>query len=117
MDRQTLRDWIHRYNGAGIAGLTDRRSPGRKPRLSAEQEAELIEIVERGPDPAEDGLVRWRRVDLQMLVERRFGVELHERTMGKILRRLGFSHISARPRHPQADAHAQETFKKTLPRW
>ena len=28
MDRQTLRDWVHRYNAEGIAGLSNRRTPG-----------------------------------------------------------------------------------------
>ena len=29
MDRQTLRDWVHRYNAEGIAGLCNRPAPGR----------------------------------------------------------------------------------------
>ena len=40
MDRQTLRDWVHRYNAEGLAGLTNRPSPGRRPRLTPEQKAE-----------------------------------------------------------------------------
>jgi transposase len=40
--------------------------------------------------------VRWRRIDLQRLIAERFGVAFHERTVGKILHQLGFSHISAR---------------------
>jgi hypothetical protein len=61
MDRQTLRDWdwVHRYNAEGLAGLSDRRRPGPRPRLSpeqeAEQEAELVTAVEQGPDPDRDG--------------------------------------------------------------
>src|ERR671932_2385779 len=91
MDRQTLRDWVHRYNAEGLAGLRDRRRPGRKPRLTAEQEAELATAVERGPDPDRDGVVRWRRVDLQALIQTRLAGRLHERTVGKLLRRLGFT--------------------------
>jgi transposase len=34
MDRQTLRDWVHRYNEEGIAGLSNRPPPGRSPKLS-----------------------------------------------------------------------------------
>src|SRR4051794_37573536 len=60
-----------------------------RPRLTAEQEAELVTAVERGPDPDRDGVVRWRRVDLRALIEARFAVRLHERTVGKVLRRLG----------------------------
>src|SRR5689334_3596362 len=115
MDRQTLRDWVHRYNEEGLAGLRDRPRPGRKPRLTPEQEAELATAVERGPD--RDGVVRWRRVDLQALIEARFAVRLHERSVGKVLRRLGFSRVSVRPRHPKTDAAAQEAFKKASPSW
>src|SRR5436189_2325480 len=117
MDRQTLRDWVHRYNEEGLAGLRDRPRSGRRPRLSPEQQAELAAAVERGPDPDRDGVVRWRRVDLQALIEARFAVRLHERTVGKVLRRLGFTRLSVRPRHPKADAAAQAAFKKPSPSW
>ena len=117
MDRQTLRDWVHRYNAEGLAGLHDRRRPGPRPRLSPEQEAELVTAVEQGPDPDRDGVVRWRRADLRALIEARFAVRLHERSVGKVLRRLGFARLSVRPKHPKADEAAQEAFKKTSPSW
>src|SRR4051794_12112077 len=117
MDRQTLRDWVHRYNAEGLAGLGDRPRSGRKPRLTAGQEAELVTAVEQGPDPDRDGVVRWRRVDLQALIEARFAVRLHERSVGKVLRRLGFARLSVRPKHPKADEAAQEAFKKASPSW
>src|SRR3954463_2848818 len=100
MDRQTLRDWVHRYNAEGLAGLRDRRRPGPRPRLTPEQEAALEGVVERGPDPDRDGVVRWRRVDLKALIEARYGVALHERSVGKVLRRLGSPRLSVRPKHP-----------------
>jgi transposase len=117
MDRQTLRDWVHRYNAGGLDALRDRHRSGRKPRLTPEQGAELAAVVERGPDPDRDGVVRWRRVDLKALIEARFAVRLHERTVGKVLRRLGFTRLSVRPRHPKADEAAQEAFKKASPSW
>src|SRR3954469_10685147 len=117
MDRQTLRDWVRRYNAEGLAGLRDRPRSGRRPRLTPGQEAELAAAVEQGPDPARDGVVRWRRVDLQALIEARFAVRLHERSVGKVLRRLGFTRLSVRPRHPKADEAAQEAFKKVSPSW
>src|SRR5918911_2892125 len=102
MDRQTLRDWVHRYNAEGLDGLRDRRRPGPRPRLTPEQEAELATAVERGPDPDRDGVVRWRRVDLKALIEARFAVRLHERSVGKVLHRLGLPPPSVRPQHPRA---------------
>lgn len=112
MDRQALRDRVHRYNAEGLAGLVNRPLPGRQPRLSAEQMCELAMIVEAGPDPAADGVVRRRRIDLCAVVERRFGVRLAERTMGAIPHRLGFVRLPARPRRPQSDAEAQAVYEE-----
>ena len=113
MDRQTLRDWVHRFNERGPDGLKDTWSKGRPSRLSASQRAELAQVVETGPDRAVHGVVRWRRIDLQRLIAERFGVAYHERTEGKILHQLGFRHISARPRHPAQDERIVAEFKKT----
>jgi len=113
MDRQTLRDWVHRFNALGPEGLIDNWTQGPKPRLSAEQLAEVAQIVEAGPDREKDGVVRWRRIDLKRVIAERFGVEFHERYVGKLLKTLGFSHISARPRHPVQDERVVEAFKKT----
>jgi transposase len=113
MDRQTLRDWVHRFNELGPDGLLDRHGGGTQPRLSKAQMAELDAIVEAGPDRAKDGVVRWRRVDLKRVIKERFKVDFHERYVGKLLKRLGFSHISARPRHPGQDVDIMEAFKKT----
>jgi transposase len=44
MDRQTLRDWVHRYNAAGLAGLRNLKSPGAGSKLTARQQAELAEV-------------------------------------------------------------------------
>jgi putative transposase len=116
MDRQTLRDWVHRYNAEGLAGLSNRRGGARPPSLDPGQVAELVCWLEAGPDPATDGVVRWRRQDLRTRIAGRFGVELHERTVGKYLAALGYRRLSVRPRHPKADPEAQEAFKKTSPR-
>ncbi len=116
MDRQTLRDWVHRYNEEGLDGLTDRHGEfGPKRFLSPGQEAEVAEWVRRGPDLAEHGVVRWRRADLAREIEARFGVVLAERSIGTVLRRLGFTRLVVRPRHPGQDAAAQASFRPALP--
>ena len=114
MDRQTLRDWVHRFNEQGPDGLKDDWWSGPTARLSAAQKSELATIVETGPDPKTDGVVRWRRVDLQRVIEARFGVTYGERHVGKLLKALGFSRMSARPRHPGQDERVIEAFKKTF---
>ena len=112
MDRQTLRDWVHRCNEEGLAGLTDRHGKsGPKRFLSPEQEACVAEWVRRGPDLAEHGVVRWRRVDLARAIEAGFGVVLAEGRISTVLRRLGFRRLVVRPCHPGQDAAAQASFK------
>ena len=112
MDRQTLRDWVHRFNASGPEGLIDNWTEGPKPRLSAEQLAQFAQIVEAGPDREKDGVVRWRRIDLKRVIAERFGVDFHPRYVGKLLKKLGFSHMSARPRHPAQDERIVEALKK-----
>lgn len=116
MDRQTLRDWVHRFNDEGAAGLVNRLPPGNPRRLTCEQETELDGIVEAGPAAAGLGhLARWRCADLKALIQARWGVSYHERTIGKLLDRLNFSHITTRPQHCRQDEAAMEAFKKTSP--
>lgn len=113
MNRQTLRDWVIRYNELGIAGLVSRHGGGPRPALSEAQMAELLVMVMKGPDPARDRVVRWRCADLRDEVERRFDVRVHENTIGVWLRRMRLTRLQPRPFHPRKDPAAQETFKKT----
>lgn len=113
MDRQTLGDWVHRYNADGVEGLKSRRAPGREPALSEQQKAELYELVVKGPDPARDQVVRWRCVDLQAVVAKRFSVDVHVHTISRWLNQLGLTRLQPRPVHPKKDPEAETTFKKT----
>jgi transposase len=118
MDRQTLRDWAHRFNQKGPAGLINGKAPGPIPKLSAEHKQELKRIVEIGPDLARDGVVRWRCVDLRRVIKERFDVDLDEVSIGRVLKELGFAHVSPRPQHPKQDPQAIAAFKKTFqPGW
>ncbi len=113
MDRQTLRDWVHRYNADGVDGLISRKPPGAAGKLSKAQMAELRALVLAGPDPKIHRVVRWRCIDLRNEVARRFSVTVPERTIGKWLRKLRLTRLQPRPYHPKRDVEAQEAFKKT----
>ncbi len=113
MDRQTLRDWVIRYNEHGLDGLCDCWGAGRPPRLGPEEQAELIRIVLAGPDPEADGVSAFTREDLVRICETRFGKGFHPASMGRFLKRLGFSRQKARPSHPQKDPAQAEAFKKS----
>lgn len=113
MDWQTLRDWVHRYNAEGLAGLSDRWKGVRVPHLSPARMAELGTWVEAGPALVRDGVVRWRRQDLRARIAAAVGIEVQERTVGKYLAALGYRRLSVRPQHPRTDPEAQAAFRKT----
>ena len=99
-----------------MEGLFDRpRRNGPRPRLSGEQQARVADWVEQGPELERDGVVRWRCVDLQLRIAQEFAVQLHERTVGKLLRKLSFRRLSVRPQHPQSKPEEQAVFSAASP--
>ena len=77
----------------------------------------LRRMVLEGPDPERGAVIRWRCADLRDAIAARWSVELHERSVGRLLRRLGMTRLQPRPFHPKKNAAAQEAFKKTSPPW
>ena len=118
MDRQTLRDWVIRFNEKGANGLVNIPSPGAPPKLDDRHKAFLARIVEEGPMPAVHGVVRWRACDLVKQLHAQFGLSVSDATVYRALKELGFSHVSARPKAYRQDRQAIEAFKKISPgRW
>lgn len=114
MERQTLRDWAHRFNAQGPGGLIGRKPPGGRAKLAEEHDAALAEWIAQGPDPERDGVVRWRCCDLKRKLSDRFGIDVSRARLGARLRKLGYSWISARPQHPAQKPEAIEAYKKSL---
>ena len=115
MDRQTLRDWVIRFNKQGPDGLINKSSPGGPSKLTDDHKAFLARLVEDGPIPAVDGVVRWRACDLIMRLHEEFGLSVSDDTVYRALKELGFSHVSARPKAYKQNPEAMEAFKKTSP--
>ncbi len=113
--RQIVRDWVERFNAEGPDGLVSRKPPGNPSKLNDAQRTELVRIVERGPIPATDGVVRWRLLDLAAWVWETFGISVSEATLSRELKALGYSKLSARPRHHAQNEERIAAFKKTSP--
>jgi transposase len=112
MDRQTLRDWVIRYNDGGVTALSDDWGEGRPCRLNESQQAELKAMALAAPDPAADIISAWRVRDLCRIVEERFGVHYELSGLTRLLHALDLSWQTPRPQHPRSDPVAQEAFKK-----
>ena len=128
-----------KFDAHGPDGLIDRKAPGQPPRLNEEHRAALAAILESGPIPAVHGVVRWRIVDLcsqwmaRVLCLRRdlnfrsahrarktsmcreeFRVVASQQTLSRVLRKMGYRKLSARPRHHDQAEGAIEDFKKVF---
>jgi transposase len=112
---QIIRDWVVRFNTHGPEGLINRKAPGQPARLKEEHRAALAGIIESGPDPALDGAVRWRLIDLCRWIFAEFQITIAAQTMSRELRKMGFRKLSARPRHHEQAEGAIEDFKKVFP--
>lgn len=112
---QIVRDWVVRFNADGPAGLLDRKAPGQPPRLKDAHRRALAELIEVGPIPAVHGVVRWRLADLVQWIWEEFQIAVSETTMGRVLNKMGYRKLSARPRHHAQNPEAAAAFKKSSP--
>jgi transposase len=107
------RQIVHRYNGEGPEGLTDKRAsnPGQEPLLNEEQRAELSQaLLGRAPD---GGL--WTGPKVGLWVKDKIGRTPGHTAGWKYLRRLGFTLQQPRPSNTSAASRAEQaTFKKSF---
>jgi len=113
---QVVRDWVLRFNADGPGGLIDRKAKGQPPRLNEQHRTALAAILENGPIPAVHGVVRWRIVDLCQWIFEEFRIAVSPQTLSRVLRKMGYRKLSARPRHHAQAEGAIEDFKKAFPR-
>ena len=109
---QTVRDWVIALNAAGPDGLVTGKAPGASSILTDEQRQALAAVVDRGPYPTSEGVVRWRLLDLVQWVFDTYGVSISVQTMSRELRGLSYRKLSARPRHHAQEPQALDDFKK-----
>ena len=112
LSRAAAYEWHNRYEEDGLAGLRDRPRPGRAPRVDAATAARLKERIVAGADLERDGVVAFRGVDAQRILNEEFGVACSLSSTYRLLHRLKLSWLAPRPRHPAADATAQAAFSQ-----
>lgn len=112
MERQALRDAVVRDNAEGPCGLQDRPKGHAPQRLTEGEQATLMAVIFKGPDPDRDRVCAWTRVDLCRWMQEHLGKSMHPSSLSRVLRRLGLSRQKARPVHPRSDPKAQEQFAK-----
>lgn len=104
--RNTIKSWIRRFSISGTEGLETKPRAAKKSKLNEQRTKELIRLI-----TASDGQ-NWTLLKLQKLIQKKYGIEISKAGIWKILKKLGFSHITARPIHHKQDREKLEEFKK-----
>ena len=94
VDAQTLCDWVKRYNEEGLEGLRDNARPGRPSLLDVERRAAVTTWLAAGPDPDAGEPSRWTVADIRERIMDSFGVRYTLEGVRRLIRRLGFRHVS-----------------------
>jgi transposase len=108
--------WMQWFDVDGVDGLRTRTAPGRPPRLTLEQRAEVTRVVESGPVAAGFRSGVWTGALVGEWIKERFGVEYHSQHIPRMLHQLGFSVQRPRKRLARADREAQAFWlRKVFP--
>jgi len=114
IERAVVSKWMRWWRDGGWEGLKDRRrgrEPGEQLALEPWQQAVIVKLIkEKHPDQLQLPGFLWTRDAVGELIERKFGVHLAVRTMGRYLRSWGFT--------PQVPAHrAFERDPEAVRQW
>jgi transposase len=112
--RQTICDWIHRYNADGMDGLYDLPRPGQPKRLSPENESLFRQRITAGPTN-EDGVSAFTGKVLISILKNEFNAKYSLSGIYNLLQRLNLSSLLPRPRHEKNNLEAMDKWKEELP--
>lgn len=113
VDRSAVTKWVAWFDAEGAEGLRTKPLPGRAPRLSEEQRAEVVRMVEAGPQAAGFQSGVWTGALVGKWIEQRFGVGYHPQHIPRMLHQLGFSVQRPRKRLARADLDRQTAWLRT----
>jgi len=109
--RQFVDQWVVRYRQQGLAGLKAIKQPGAEPKLTVQQQQELVSWLERGPT-AEEKLAAYNGPILREKIQEHFGKLYSLNGVYALLHRLGYNDLMPRTTHPDTDPAVLESFKK-----
>lgn len=114
--RASVNQWIRWFDATGTEALRPRKAPGAAPKLIEVQRAELVALIEAGPQASGYMGGVWTGPRIGDLIRKKFGIRYHNHHVPRLLHQLGFSVQRPRKRLARADREAQEIWlKKRLP--
>jgi transposase len=114
--RASVNQWIRWFDATGTEALRPRKAPGAAPKLIEVQRAELVALIEAGPQASGYMGGVWTGPRIGDLIRKKFGIRYHNHHVPRLLHQLGFSVQRPRKRLARADREAQEIWlRKRLP--
>jgi transposase len=105
VQRNTIKSWIKNFNNNGVEGLELKIKSPRKSKLNNRQIEDLQAWIKNNQG-------NFTLLKIQKVIKERYGVEISHNGVWKMLKRLNYSHITARPVHYKQDKEKLEEFKK-----
>lgn len=102
--------WLKRAREHGVEALRRHPAPGRQPRLTAEQLAQLPALVERGPEAYGFRGQVWTCKRVAEVIRRTFGVTYHPAHVSRLLHAVRHSVQQPRTRAAQRNAAAIQAW-------
>jgi transposase len=92
INRRTIYRWLSAYHYGGDQALQAKPIPGAPPKLGAAQMAKLAGIIRtKNPLQLNFEFALWTLAMIRELIRRQFAVSLSEVSVGRLMKRLGFT--------------------------
>ena len=91
VDRRSVRRWNAAHRTRGMAGVRAKPAPGRPPKLTGRQRAQLERLLLHGAEAARFATPLWTCPRIATVIARRFHVRYHVDHIGRVLHALGWS--------------------------
>jgi transposase len=111
--RSAIAKWLISFQALGIPGIRTRKAPGQQPALSLDQRERLGRLIDAGPIEAGYTSGVWTGPIVGDLIEKEFGIRFHDRSVPRLLNKMGFSVQRPRKRLARADAVKQAHWVRT----
>lgn len=106
VSQPTASRWVDRWNESGVDGLRPDFGGGRPPKLTEEEQEQLVDVLERHQPLTTD--------HVQRLIEDGFGVSYSQRHLSRLLKKLGMKYAIPRPESPDRPDDADEVLEERL---
>lgn len=103
INRASLHRWVKLFKEGDVADIKNASKPSRS-KLSEKQEELVRSWIES------DHNITIKK--LKIMIEEKFAVDIGKSSVHRLMKKLGFSHITGRRRHYKSKQSLQEEFKK-----